>query len=306
MSLRLAFMGTPEFAVPALEALIASPHQVVGVYTQPPRPAGRGQKLTKSPVQLCAERHGIPVYHPKSLRNSEAQLEFAGLQLDAAIVAAYGLILPPPILDAPVYGCFNIHGSLLPRWRGAAPIQRAVLAGDTETGITIMQMEAGLDTGPMLVKEAVPITAATTAASLYHELAAIGARLIVPALERCIEGSILPEAQPEEGISHAAKLNREDGKVDWYKPAEELERQLRALLPWPGVWFDLRGETVKVGAAEIIDARGKPGMILDEQLTVACGRQALRLTKVLQPGGKWISGAELMRNMGLKVGTSLS
>jgi methionyl-tRNA formyltransferase len=299
-------MGTPEFAVPALEALIASRHRVVAVYTQPPRPAGRGQKLTKSLVQLCAERHGIPVFHPKSLRNGEAQLEFAAHQLDAAVVAAYGLILPPEILDAPVHGCFNIHGSLLPRWRGAAPIQRAVLAGDTETGITIMQMEAGLDTGPMLVKEAVPITAATTAASLYRELAAIGARLIVPALEGCIAGAIIPEPQPEEGATHAAKLAREDGRLEWYKSAAELERQLRALLPWPGVWFYLNSEIIKVGAAEIIAAKGKAGVILDDQLTIACGQQALRLTKVLQPGGKWISGAELMRAMGLKVGTSLS
>jgi methionyl-tRNA formyltransferase len=298
-------MGTPDFAVPALEALVASSHQVVAVYTQPPRPAGRGQKLTKSPVQLCAEQYDLPIFHPKSLRNSEAQLEFAGLQLDAAVVAAYGLILPQPILDAPVYGCFNIHGSLLPRWRGAAPIQHAVLAGDAETGITIMQMEAGLDTGPMLVKEAVPITPATTSASLYVDLAAIGARLIVPTLEGFIDGSIKPEIQPEDGVSHAAKLSREDGKLDWHQPAAYLERQLRALLPWPGVWFELLGETVKVGAADIIALKGKPGTILDDQLTIACGQQALRLTKVLQPGGKWISGAELMRNASLSTGAIL-
>ena len=302
-SLRLAFMGTPDFAVPALKALLASKHQVVAVYTQPPRPAGRGQKLTSSPVQLCAEAHGVPVYTPKSLRKSEAQLEFAGLQLDAAIVAAYGLILPEPILDAPVHGCFNIHGSLLPRWRGAAPIQRAVLTGDAETGVTIMQMEAGLDTGPMLVKEAVPITPATTSASLYLDLAAIGAKLIVPALEGFIAGTIQPQVQPEENVTHAAKLSREDGRLNWNLPAVDLERQLRALQPWPGVWFELNGETIKVGAAEVIDTKGQPGRLIDDQLTIACGGQALRLTRVLQPGRSWISGAELTRNMGLKSGS---
>jgi methionyl-tRNA formyltransferase len=296
-SLRLAFMGTPDFAVPALEALVHSSHDVVAVYTQPPRPAGRGHKLTKSPVQDCAERHGIPVYHPVSLKGAEAQAIFRGHTLDAAIVAAYGLILPQAILDAPRHGCVNIHASLLPRWRGAAPIQRAILAGDAETGITIMAMEAGLDTGPMLRQETLPILPTTTTPLLHDQLAMLGAKMILPALEGFVSGALQPMPQPQEGVTYAAKLTREDGRLDWSKPAAELERQIRALTPWPGSWFEFEGAILKVGAAEIVPDSGPPGKLLDFALTIACGEAALRLTRVQRPGRAWQDGAEFLRGV---------
>ena len=231
--LRLAFMGTPEFAVPALEALVASHHQVVAVYTQPPRPSGRGHRVQKSAVHLAAEAHGIEVRYPASLKPQEEKEAFAALNLDCAIVAAYGLILPRAILDAPKYGCLNIHGSLLPRWRGAAPIQRAILAGDSETGVTIMVMEAGLDTGPGVYEKSVPITSETTAQDLYLQLADIGARLILPALQEIVEDTITPTSQLDEYATYADKLTREDGRLDFSKPAVHLHRQVRALQPWP-------------------------------------------------------------------------
>ena len=237
--LRLAFMGTPDFAASSLRALIDAGHEVACVYSQPPRPAGRGHQVQRSPVHVLAEERGIPVRTPKSLRNAEAQAEFAALDLDCAVVAAYGLILPQPILDAPRMGCLNIHASLLPRWRGAAPIQRAILAGDAETGVTIMQMDAGLDTGAMLLKGTVPITAETTAGSLHDALAELGAGLIVQALDGLAEGRLTAEPQPSEGVTYAAKLSRDDGRLDWSQPADFIERQVRALNPWPGVWFDL-------------------------------------------------------------------
>ncbi|MEI7610424.1 MAG: methionyl-tRNA formyltransferase [Rhodospirillaceae bacterium] len=290
-------MGTPDFAVPALTALLAAGHEVVCVYSQPPRPAGRGHKLQPSPVQALAESRGIPVRTPKSLRTPEAQAEFAALGLDVAVVAAYGLILPLPVLTAPRLGCVNIHGSLLPRWRGAAPIHRALLAGDSETGITIMEMEAGLDTGPMLLKGAVPITASSTAAELHDALAALGARLIVEALENLATGRLKPEPQPTEGVTYAAKLEREEGRLDWSRPAAELERRVRALNPWPGVWFESAGERIKVLAAEIADGSGTPGTLLGDDFTVACGAGALRLTKVQRQGRAVVDGAAFLRGL---------
>ena len=295
--LRLAFMGTPDFAVPALTALLAAGHEVVCVYSQPPRPAGRGHKLQPSPVQALAESRGIPVRTPKSLRTPEAQAEFAALGLDVAVVAAYGLILPVPVLTAPRLGCVNIHGSLLPRWRGAAPIHRALLAGDSETGITIMEMEAGLDTGPMLLKGAVPITSSSTAAELHDALAALGARLIVEALEGLAAGRLKPEPQPAEGVTYAAKLEREEGRLDWSRPAAELERRVRALNPWPGVWFESAGERIKVLAAEIAAGSGAPGTLLGDDFTVACGTGALRLTKVQRQGRAVVDGAAFLRGL---------
>ena len=247
MSLRLAFMGTPDFAVAALEALVASRHQVVVVYSQPPRPAGRGHKVQKSAVQEFAEARGIEVRHPHSLKPQEEKESFAALGLDCAVVAAYGLILPRAILDAPRYGCLNIHGSLLPRWRGAAPIQRAILAGDTETGITIMQMDTGMDTGAMLRKAAVEITPHTTTLDLYGTLQKMGAEMILAALDDVIAGK-QPTPQPA-GVTYADKLTREDGRLDFSKSAVELHRQIRALVPWPGTFFEWRGETIKVLAA---------------------------------------------------------
>ena len=304
--LRLAFMGTPDFAVPALEALIASSHQVVAVYTQPPRPAGRGHKLQKSAVHLIAEAHVIEVRHPASLKAQEEKEAFAALDLDCAIVAAYGLILPRAVLDAPRHGCINIHGSLLPRWRGAAPIHRAILAGDSETGITIMAMEAGLDTGPMLLKESIAITRASTTPQIHDALAQMGARLIVPALEGFVSGAIQPEAQPAEGVTYADKLTREEGRLDFAKPAADLDRQIRALVPWPGAFFEWQSETIKVGAALIAHGAGRPGEILDHDLTIACGMGALTLIQVQRPGKSWQDGAAFLRGFGMKIGDTIS
>ena len=293
--LRLAFMGTPDFSVPALESLVHSTHEVVAVYTQPPRPAGRGHRLTKSPVQECAERHGIAVYHPASLKGAEVQEIFRGHALDCAIVAAYGLILPQQILDAPRHGCINIHASLLPRWRGAAPIQRAILAGDAESGITVMVMEAGLDTGPMLALESIPILPTTTTPLLHDQLAMLGAKMILPAVDGFVTGALTPTPQLEAGVTYAAKLTREDGRLDWTKSAADLERQIRALTPWPGTWFDFEGEILKVAAVEISDQKGEPGKLLDFSMAIACGEKALRLTRVQRPGRSWQSGVEFLR-----------
>lgn len=304
-TLRIAFMGTPDFAVVALRALHAAGHEIAAVYCQPPKPAGRGHQVQKTPVHLAAEELGIEVRTPKSLRDVEEQKKFAALGVDVAVVAAYGLILPQAILSAPRYGCINIHGSLLPRWRGAAPIQRAILAGDTETGITIMQMDAGLDTGAMLIKDKVVITERTTAQGLHDELAQMGGRLITRTLDNLAKGIIKPEPQPEAGTTYAAKLTREDGKIDWAKPASEIERQMRALHPWPGCFFLLNGETVKLLAAEIVDKAGAPGTLLDEQFTVACGAQALRLVTVQRPGKTATDGGSLLRGLRLPVGSRL-
>ena len=308
--LRLVFMGTPDFAVPSLRALIGAGHEVACVYSQPPRPAGRGQQVQKSPVHRFAEERGIAVRTPKSLRNAEAQAEFADLKADAAVVAAYGLILPQPVLDAPRLGCLNVHGSLLPRWRGAAPIQRSILAGDAETGITIMQMDAGLDTGAMLLKDAVPITAQTTASSLHDELADMGARLIVEALDGLSAGRLTAVPQPEEGVTYAAKLAREDGRLDWTRDAAYVERQVRALTPWPGCWFDIagegsKGERIKVLKAEPAPEAGRaaPGTLLDDRLTIACADGAVRLALVQRPGKAPVEGSAFLRGFALPVGT---
>ncbi len=303
--LRLVFMGTPDFAVPSLRALVEAGHEVACVYSQPPRPAGRGQQVQKSPVHRFAEEHGIPVRMPKSLRNAEAQAEFADLKADAAVVAAYGLILPQPVLDAPRLGCLNVHGSLLPRWRGAAPIQRSLLAGDDETGITIMQMDIGLDTGAMLLKDSVPITAETTASTLHDDLAAMGARLIVEALDGLAAGRLTAVPQPDDGVTYAAKLTREDGRLDWTREAAYVERQVRALTPWPGCWFDIKNERIKVLKAEPApDAkRAAPGTLLDDRLTIACADGAVRLTLVQRPGKAPVEGSAFLRGFALPVGT---
>ncbi len=294
--MRLAFMGTPDFAAKALDALVAAGHEIAAAYCQPPKPANRGHQLQKSAVQIMAEEQGLPVYTPKTLRYAEAQAEFAALHLDVAVVAAYGLILPEPILQAPRLGCINIHASLLPRWRGAAPIQRAILAGDTESGVTIMQMDKGLDTGPMLMRGVVPITPTTTSATLHDALAELGSHLIVKTLSGLKEGTVQPETQPETGVTYAEKLSREDGRVDWHQPAALIERQLRALHPWPGCFFDLEGQTIKLLSAEIVtDKNGKPGEILDDEMTIACGQDALRLLRVQRPNKSAVSGAEFLR-----------
>ncbi len=284
--LRLAFMGTPDFAVPSLEALRAVGHEIAAVYSQPPRPAGRGHRLQPSPVQQAAQAASIPVRTPTRF-DTAAIAEFAALGLDLAVVTAYGLILPKPVLAAPRLGCLNVHASLLPRWRGAAPIQRAILAGDSETGITIMQMEEGLDTGAVLLAEAVAIGPTTTAQQLHDRLAELGARLIVRALDGVAQGRLAPRPQPAEGVTYAKKLRREEGALDWRRPAPELERAVRAFDPWPGAWFERGRERVRVLAAELADAPhgAAPGTVLDDRLAIACGQGALR-PLILQRAGR--------------------
>jgi len=277
-------MGTPDFAVPVLDALVAAGHEIAAVYSQPPRPTGRGHKTQPSPVQARAEALGIAVRHPVSLKPEEEKAAFAALDLDAAVVFAYGLILPRAILDAPRLGCLNVHGSLLPRWRGAAPIQRALLAGDAETGITIMQMDAGLDTGAMLLKGIVPIGPSATAQSLFNALTALGARLILPALDGVAAGTLKPEPQPEAGVTYAAKLTREEGVLDFRQDIATLDRKIRALNPWPGVWFEYQGERIKLLAASVEDGHGTPGTVIDDDLGIACGTGVLRPTLLQRPG----------------------
>jgi methionyl-tRNA formyltransferase len=285
-------MGSPEFSTAALRALVDAGHEIAAVYAQPPKPAGRGQKERFCAVHELALTLGLAVRTPKRLRNNaEEQAFFASLNLDAAVVAAYGLILPEEILGAPKRGCFNIHASLLPRWRGAAPIQAAILAGDAQTGITIMQMDAGLDTGAMLLKEATPIGPADTAADLHDRLAEIGARLILAALDHQP-----PEVPQDDALStYAPKLSREDARLNFSKPAVALERQIRAFHPWPGSLLLLGDVVIKILAAEIVHAEGTPGTILDDKFTIACGEHALRPTRLQRAGKSVMGGPEFLR-----------
>jgi methionyl-tRNA formyltransferase len=307
---RIAFMGTPPFAARALEALIAAGHKIAAVYSQPPRPAGRGHRVVKSAVQTLAESHGIEVRTPERLKSPDEHAAFAALNLDLAVVAAYGLILPKAILDAPRLGCLNIHASLLPRWRGAAPIQRAILAGDSETGVTIMRMDVGLDTGPMLLKGTVPIGRWTTSVSLTDELADLGAGLVVEAIARLEKGNLPDIPQPEDGMTYAAKLDRTDGTIDWTQSAAEIDRRVRALNPWPGTGFTLNGERIKLLEATQTAASGAPGTIIgtseDGSPIAACGAGALKLTLLQRPGKAAQDGASFLRGFALPPGTSLS
>ncbi len=309
-ALRLVFLGSPDFAVPTLAALLDAGHSVACVYTQPPRPAGRGQRERPVPAQAFAADHGLDVRTPRSLRDPEAQAAFAALDADAAVVAAYGLILPRPILEAPRLGCFNVHASLLPRWRGAAPIQRAILAGDSETGVTIMAMEAGLDTGPMLLQRRCPITPTTTAGSLHDRLAAIGATAMVEALESLAAGTPEPVPQPVEGVTYAAKIDKTEARLDWRQPAEALERAVRAFDPWPGAWFAYAGDRIRVLAAEVVGvpsgALPAPGLVVDEHLTIACGSGALRPTRVQRSGRAPMDTEALLRGLAVPPGTRLT
>ncbi|MEM6759311.1 MAG: methionyl-tRNA formyltransferase [Pseudomonadota bacterium] len=301
--MRVIFMGTPDFSVPALHALHAAGHDIVCVYAQPPRPAGRGKKDRPSPVQQAAEALGLSVRHPLSLKSAEAQAEFAALGADIAVVVAYGLILPQPVLDAPTYGCLNIHASLLPRWRGAAPIHRAIMAGDTETGVCIMQMEAGLDTGPVLLREQTPIGAEDTTADLHDRLAALGGRLICTALADL--PALTPHTQATEGVTYAHKIDKAEAALDWSQPAEQIDRQIRGLSPFPGAWFEHAGMRVKVLRSKLGQGGGAPGAILDDQLTVACSSGAVTLTRLQKAGKGAQDAAEFLRGTPLPPGTTI-
>jgi methionyl-tRNA formyltransferase len=300
-------MGTPDFAVPALRALHESEHMIVAVYCQRPKPAGRGQTLQKTPVHIDAERLGLDVRTPKTLRDPAEQEIIKSLNLDAVVVAAYGLILPQAVLDSLKFGGLVIHPSLLPRWRGTSPVHHTLLAGDAETGVTIMQMDAGIDTGPILLVKKVPVKPTATSPVLYHELFTLGGHMAVEALNGLADGSLKPVPQPSEGMTYAFKLTREHGKIDWHKPAVVLERQVRAFTPWPGTFFQMGDEQVKVLEAMVVpDKRGTPGTLLDDKFTVACGEQALRLTKVQRAGKKATDGASLLRGLRLAMGSLLA
>ena len=308
----LVYMGTPAFAATILVALIEAGYRILAVYTQPPRPAGRGHRPQPSPVQLLAAQHRLTLRSPINLRTPEAQAAFAELGADAAVVAAYGLILPGSILRAPRLGCLNVHASLLPRWRGAAPIQRALLAGDTVTGVTIMQMEEGLDTGPILMQQAVPIAPGTTATGLSAELAVLGGRLILKALYGIADGTLEPRPQSQHGVTYARKIGREDGRLDWRLAASSLERQVRALDPRPGVYFESlgrrgAGERIRVLAAIALpgESRSTPGTVLDSNLLIACGEGAFRPLRLQRPGRAPLDAAAFLRGFPIAAGTVL-
>ncbi|MFW8634986.1 methionyl-tRNA formyltransferase [Cribrihabitans pelagius] len=301
--MRIIFMGTPDFSVPVLDALVDAGHEIAAVYCQPPRPAGRGKRDRPTAVHARAAALGLEVRHPDSLKGAAEQEAFAALDADVAVVVAYGLILPQPVLDAPRHGCLNIHASLLPRWRGAAPIHRAIMAGDEETGVCIMQMEAGLDTGPVLLREATPIGAEETTAELHDRLSAMGARLIVDALERLPE--LTAAAQPSEGVTYAEKIGKSEAQIDWTRPAEEADRQIRGLSPFPGAWCEIGGQRVKLLASRLAEGQGEPGEVLDGALTVACGSGAVTLLR-LQRAGKSAQDREIfLRGFPVEKGSRL-
>ncbi|MBM2292622.1 methionyl-tRNA formyltransferase [Sulfitobacter pseudonitzschiae] len=301
--MRIIFMGTPDFSVPVLDALVDAGHEIAAVYCQPPRPAGRGKKDRPTPVHARAEALGLQVRHPVSLKSAEAQEEFAALQADVAVVVAYGLILPQVILDAPARGCLNIHASLLPRWRGAAPIHRAIMAGDAETGVCIMQMEAGLDTGPVLLREATPIGATETTAQLHDRLSALGAAAVVRALGQLDD--LTPQVQPEDGVTYAHKIDKAEAALDWSRDAVEVDRQIRGLSPFPGAWFDHEGVRIKVLGSRLAEGQGAAGEVLDDALTVACGTGAVQLTRLQKAGRGAQDATEFLRGNAFPAGRQL-
>ena len=292
--MRVIFMGTPEFSVPVLGALAAR-HEVACVYAQPPRPAGRGKAERKSAVQVAAEDLGLPVRHPVSLKGAAEQEAFAALKADVAVVVAYGLILPQPVLDAPRLGCLNIHASLLPRWRGAAPIQRAIMAGDRETGVCIMRMEAGLDTGPVLLRQALEIGTEETAAELHDRLSVLGADLILQALDRL---PLPATPQPAEGVTYAAKIDKAEARVDFSRPAAEVDRLIRGLSPFPGAWVDVGGERVKLLRSRLAEGQGEPGQVL-HGFTLACGTGAVEVLEAQREGKRPMPAGEVLRGLTL-------
>ncbi|SLN44725.1 methionyl-tRNA formyltransferase [Roseisalinus antarcticus] len=290
--MRIVFMGTPDFSVAALDGLVAAGHEIVCVYTQPPRPAGRGKASRPTPVQARAEALRLPVCAPHSLRGAEAQAELAALEADLAVVVAYGLILPQAVLDAPRRGCFNIHASLLPRWRGAAPIHRAIMAGDRETGVCIMRMEAGLDTGPVVLREAVTIAETDTTGDLHDRLAGLGARLVVEALARLED--LQPEEQPEDGVTYAQKIDKAEARIDWSLGAVEVDRRIRGLSPFPGAWCDAGGERLKLLRSRVVDGAGAPGTVLDG-LTISCGDGAVEIMEAQRQGKRVMDAEDVLR-----------
>lgn len=307
--MRIVFAGTPEFAAQALAAILAAGQSVPLVLTQPDRPSGRGMALKASPVKQLALEHGLQVHQPASLKSAESRQPIIDASPDVMVVAAYGLILPQAALDIPRLGCINIHASLLPRWRGAAPIQRAILAGDAETGVTLMRMEAGLDTGPMLLKGRLPITDADCAATLHDKLAALGARLIVEALPRLARGELPGEPQPAEGVTYAAKLEKSEAVLDWRQTAVVLSRAVRAFDPYPGTVARIEGQTIKVWRAEPAPGAGEPGTVLAanaDGILVACGEGALRLVELQKSGGKRLQAADFLHGFALKPGQRFS
>ena len=294
--MRITFMGTPDFSVPILQALVAAGHDIAAVYTQPPRPAGRGKADRPSAVHQAALALGLPVRHPVSLKTPEAQADFAALAADVAVVVAYGLLLPLPVLQAPRLGCLNIHASLLPRWRGAAPIHRAIMGRDRETGICIMQMEEGLDTGPVLLREATPIGPEETTQDLHDPLAQMGARLLVQALARL--PTLTPEPQPTEGVTYAKKIDKSEARIDWARPAAEVDAQIRGLSPFPGAWTEVAGERLKLLRSRLAPGQGTPGQVL-HGFTVACAEGAIEVTEAQREGKRPAPAAEVLRGFPL-------
>lgn len=306
MPLRLIFMGTPDFAVPTLLALTAAGHDIVAVYTRAPKPAGRGMDMQVSPIEREARRLALPVFTPKTLRDEAAQDAFVSHKMDAAVVVAYGLILPKAVLEAPRLGCFNVHASLLPRWRGAAPINRAVMAGDKESGVTIMQMEEGLDTGAMVMREALPILPDMTAGELHDALAQQGARLMPVALAAAARGGLSLTPQPEAGVTYAGKISKSETRIDWSKPADEVHNHIRGLSPFPGAWFELDGVRVKALRTTLAEGSGAPGLALDDKLAIACGDGAIRLVQIQRAGKQPMSADEFLRGTPVKAGTAVA
>lgn len=309
MSLRIVFMGTPDFAVPTLAEILGAGHQVVAVYTQPPRAAGRGMADRKSPVHVFAEAAGIPVFIPVNFKGEAERAEFAAHGADAAVVVAYGLLLPEAILNAPRLGCFNLHGSALPRWRGAAPIQRAVMAGDAETAVMVMRMEKGLDTGPVCLGERVAIAADETAGELHDDLSRRGAELMVRALSALERGTLDCQPQPAEGVTYAQKIDKAEARIDFNRDATEVHNLIRGLSPFPGAWFEAgpegKRERIKVLRSAVASGGGEHGRVLDDQLTVACGSGAVRLVELQRAGKKPMSAAEVLRGFPMPAGTRL-
>ena len=299
--MRLVFMGTPDFAVATLKALIEAGHEVVCVYSQPPRPAGRGMAERPSPVHAFAALQGIELRTPASLKSPEEQTRFAVLKADAAVVVAYGLLLPKAVLNAPRLGCFNVHASLLPRWRGAAPIQRAIMSGDAKTGVTIMRMEEGLDTGPMCKMGRIAIKPESTAQSLHDELAQIGARLMVEVLA---QNEIACVPQPADGVTYAKKIDKAEARIDFTRGAEEVRNHIHGLSPFPGAWFQARGTRIKVLACEVTDKQGTPGCFIDDRLTIACGSHAVRLLRLQREGKGAMEAEDFLRGFPIAAGTA--